>query len=93
METKTPETDALMAKYKQPLGVLDLHEAANAFYTKAKELERDRANLRKAIETCVKDFEKTKWGWDGPCGTTDIISRLEDSLSNDQGDSQPPTKD
>lgn len=48
----------------------------------ARELERENARLRKAIRACVRDFEKTKWGWDGPCGTDNVIALLEDSLQN-----------
>lgn len=75
----------------------DLDESLGAISYQTILIRRENTILRSSIETCVKDFEKTRWGWDGPCGTTDIIERLADSLSNTTmsgiaGDATPPQK-
>ena len=36
--------------------------------------------LEDAIKVCVSKFNSVSWGWDGDCGSQDIIDGLEDSL-------------
>ena len=47
------------------------------------------AMLHREIRHAVDDFNNTKWGWDGDCGTADVISILESTL----GSGNPPMHD
>ena len=41
---------------------------------------RQLAALQNAIRFAVARFERVTWGYDGDCGTADIIAKLEESL-------------
>jgi hypothetical protein len=41
--------------------------------------------LQNAIRSFVTDFERVDWGWDGDCGSKDLVDALFESISaNDQ---------
>ena len=69
-----------------PREVYELTEALISAQEEIASLKRDAAKqseikrLRKAIETAVKEFESINWGWDGDCGSGEIISILEDAI-------------
>jgi hypothetical protein len=37
--------------------------------------------LRNAIRSFVTDFERIPWGWDGDCGSKELVDALFDSIS------------
>jgi len=44
------------------------------------ELEKERDHLRDAIRKAAAEHKAVKWGWDGDCGTDEIMERLEANL-------------
>jgi hypothetical protein len=36
--------------------------------------------LRNAIRSFITDYEKISWGWDGDCGSKELVDALFDSL-------------
>jgi hypothetical protein len=57
---------------------METHDTKPMGYIQDLEAERDK--LRSAIETAVARFGALRWGYDGDCGSTEIMSELEDSL-------------
>lgn len=86
MKTKCPECghefqdidiDACMAEARLMREVLD----------QSSEAER----LRNAIRSFVTAFDQVQWGWDGDCGSGNLVEVLFESLVNTQP-THPETK-
>lgn len=62
-------------------------EIFDALECQNREVER----LRNAIRSFVTDYEKISWGWDGDCGSKDLVDALFDSITAN-ADVEPPRK-
>lgn len=45
--------------------------------------ERERDEAREAIQYAIDSYKKVKWGYDGCCGTSVIMEKLQDFLSKE----------
>jgi hypothetical protein len=73
----TPETDAVAA-YEGNWDTKALRMTDHA-----RRLEQQRDEAREAIQCAIDSYKKVKWGYDGCCGTSVIIDKLEDFLSKE----------
>lgn len=64
-------------------------EIFDALERKNKEVER----LRNSIRSFVTDFERIDWGWDGDCGSKELVESLFDSITANRELSPPPSVD
>ena len=52
---------------------------------------KERDQLLNAIRKAATEYKAVKWGWDGDCGTDEIMKRLEANLpENVDVDASPP---
>lgn len=73
-ESDTPRTDTFFDDH------LDFgYYESNEWHKFASQLERERNILFVAITEAVARFDKLSWGWDGDCGTGDIMRELEEA--------------
>jgi len=42
----------------------------------ANEVER----MKEVVRGFVRDFDAIRWGWDGDCGASRLVERLEDEI-------------
>ena len=68
-ESDTPIVDAWMCSGNGWGSLIDL----------AQFIERERNILFAAITKAVARFDKLSWGWDGDCGTGNIMRELEEA--------------
>ena len=57
---------------------------AGGFKDKIKSLTEQRDEAREAIQCAIDSYKKVKWGYDGCCGTSVIMDKLEDFLSKEE---------
>ena len=57
----------------------------------ARKAEGEAERLRNAIRSFVTDFERIYWGWDGDCGSKDLVDALFESIyANTQTEGPSP---
>jgi hypothetical protein len=63
-----------------PSGALVLDLAADIVARSGKDAA-EVIRLQNAIRSFVTDFERVDWGWDGDCGSKDLVDALFESIS------------
>lgn len=57
------------------------HDRIGEIFEALERQNREVNRLRNAIRSFVTDYEKISWGWDGDCGSKDLVDALFDSIT------------